>query len=53
MKVLVTGAGSGIGEAIVDALHARGDYLVLLARNEQRAEDLRGRYAGATTEQGA
>ena len=47
MKVLVTGAGSGIGEAIADALHARGDDLVLLARNEQRAEDLRGRYAGA------
>jgi short-subunit dehydrogenase len=47
MKVLVTGAGSGIGEAISDALHARGDDLVLLARNDQRAEDLRGRYAGA------
>jgi NAD(P)-dependent dehydrogenase (short-subunit alcohol dehydrogenase family) len=47
MKVLVTGAGSGIGEAISDALHARGDDLVLLARNEQRAEDLRGRYADA------
>ena len=47
MKVLVTGAGSGIGQAIADALHARGDELVLLARNEQRAEDLRRRYAGA------
>ena len=47
MKVLVTGAGSGIGEAISDALHARGDDLVLLGRNEQRVEDLRGRYAGA------
>ena len=38
---LVTGAGSGIGDAISDALHERGDDLVLLARNEQRAEDLR------------
>jgi NADP-dependent 3-hydroxy acid dehydrogenase YdfG len=47
MRHLVTGAGSGIGEALADALHARGDELVLLARNEQRAEDLRGRYAGA------
>jgi len=47
MKVLVTGAGSGIGEAISDALHARGDDLVLLGRNEQRVQDLRGRYAGA------
>jgi NADP-dependent 3-hydroxy acid dehydrogenase YdfG len=47
MRVLVTGAGSGIGEAISDALHARGDDLVLLARNEKRAEDLRDRYTGA------
>ncbi len=47
MKALVTGAGSGLGEAIADALHARGDDLVLLARNQQRAEDLRERYAAA------
>ncbi|HET9996603.1 MAG TPA: SDR family oxidoreductase [Nocardioides sp.] len=47
MKVLVTGAGSGIGEAISDALLARGDDLVLLGRNQQRVEDLRRRYAGA------
>jgi short-subunit dehydrogenase len=47
MRHLVTGAGSGVGEALADALHARGDELVLLARNEQRATDLRSRYAGA------
>jgi short-subunit dehydrogenase len=47
MRHLVTGAGSGVGEALADAVHARGDELVLLARNEQRAEDLRGRYPGA------
>jgi NADP-dependent 3-hydroxy acid dehydrogenase YdfG len=47
MRHLVTGAGSGIGEALADALHARGDDLVLLARNAERAEDLRSRYAGA------
>jgi short-subunit dehydrogenase len=47
MKVLVTGAGSGVGEAVADFLHARADELVLLARNDRRAADLRARYAGA------
>jgi short-subunit dehydrogenase len=47
MKVLVTGAGSGIGQAVADVLHSRGDELLLLARNEQRADDLGDRYAGA------
>ncbi len=47
MKVLVTGAGSGIGQAVADVLHARGDELVLLARNDQRVADLRHRYDGA------
>jgi short-subunit dehydrogenase len=44
---LVTGAGSGIGEALADALHARGDQLVLLARSPQRADELSTRYEGA------
>jgi short-subunit dehydrogenase len=46
---LITGAGSGIGAALADLLHARGDDLVLVARSEERAADLRGRYAGART----
>lgn len=44
---LVTGAGSGIGAELADRLHARGDHLVLLARSEERAADLRSRYDGA------
>jgi short-subunit dehydrogenase len=47
MRTLLTGAGSGIGQATADVLHARGDDLLLLARNEQRARDLAERYAGA------
>ncbi|MGN6251492.1 MAG: SDR family oxidoreductase [Marmoricola sp.] len=45
----LTGAGSGIGEVLADVLAARGDDLVLLARNDERAEDLAGRYPGART----
>jgi NAD(P)-dependent dehydrogenase (short-subunit alcohol dehydrogenase family) len=46
---LVTGAGSGIGAALVGALHERGDALVLLARSGERADDLVATYPGATT----
>ena len=46
---LITGAGSGIGAAIADVLHARGDELVLLARNEERAAALAATYGGAKT----
>lgn len=46
---LLTGAGSGIGAALADRLHARGDDLVLLARSEKRAEELRASYPGAGT----
>ena len=49
MKHLVTGAGSGIGAALVGTLHERGDALVLLARSRERADDLAATYPGATT----
>jgi short-subunit dehydrogenase len=46
---LLTGAGSGIGTALADVLHARGDSLVLVARSQQRAEELASRWEGART----
>jgi short-subunit dehydrogenase len=46
---LITGAGSGIGAALSDVLHARGDDLVLVARNEERAGELAKKYDGART----
>jgi short-subunit dehydrogenase len=45
---LITGAGSGIGSAVADVLHARGDDLVLVARSEQRAKELAKQYGGAS-----
>ena len=46
---LVTGAGSGIGAAVARALHERGDELVLLARNAERAAYLSEQLPGART----
>lgn len=44
---LLTGAGSGIGAQLARRLHDRGDGIVLLARTDERAEELRAAYAGA------
>jgi len=46
---LITGAGSGIGEALADQLTARGDELWLLVRDAGRAAQLRERFPGAQT----
>ncbi|MDF1603724.1 SDR family oxidoreductase [Nocardioides sp. YIM 152315] len=44
---LVTGAGSGIGAAVARTLLDRGDDVVLVARSDSRAEELRATYDGA------
>ncbi|MGW5424299.1 SDR family oxidoreductase [Streptomyces sp. NPDC003943] len=46
---VITGAGSGIGAAVARRLHARGDELVLHARNAARAKELAGEFPGART----
>ncbi|ADI06702.1 short chain dehydrogenase [Streptomyces bingchenggensis BCW-1] len=46
---LITGAGSGIGEAVTERLAERGEELWLLARDAGRARELAGRFPGART----
>ena len=44
---LITGAGSGIGTAVAEALHGRGDDLILLARTDERAAALTEWFPGS------
>lgn len=44
---LITGAGSGIGAAVADALYGRGDQLVVVARSEGRGAELLARWPGS------
>lgn len=46
---VITGAGSGIGAAVARRLHARGDELVLHARDAARAKELAAQFPGAGT----
>ncbi|MET9549799.1 MULTISPECIES: SDR family oxidoreductase [unclassified Streptomyces] len=46
---VITGAGSGIGAAVARRLHARGDELVLHARDAGRAKELAAQFPGAST----
>lgn len=46
--IVLTGAGSGIGQLLAQRLHERGDRLVLVARDASRAEDLTAAFPGST-----
>ncbi|MEW1835344.1 SDR family oxidoreductase [Microbacterium sp. NPDC079995] len=47
--IVLTGAGSGIGQLLAQRLSERGDRLVLVARDASRAEDLAAEHGGAAT----
>lgn len=44
---VITGAGSGIGRIVAERLHARGDQLVVVARDAARATELTEAFRGS------
>ncbi|WP_447944090.1 SDR family oxidoreductase [Microbacterium aurum] len=44
---VITGAGSGIGRIVAERLHARGDQLVVVARDAARATELAEAFPGS------
>lgn len=44
---VITGAGSGIGRIVAERLHARGDQLVVVARDATRATELTEAFPGS------
>ena len=44
---VITGAGSGIGRVVAERLHARGDQLVVVARDAARATELTEAFPGS------
>lgn len=49
MRHLVTGGASGIGAALVERLHGRGDEVILLVRSGERAAEVTARWPGVRT----
>ena len=48
MKALITGASSGLGADMARILHSRGCELILVARRENKLEELKNELARTT-----